>query len=301
MAADPDHRTGDGPGKTVFLGVLHDHEQMVATHLFVICPNNSGSTFLRKALATSRRTWNLPWEGRKAIGYVGPLPAADPGWALSNRTWAARKRWLDVFEDRAGYDWSRTRKAWHFQAYARDPAASVFVEKTCEHLLVVDALARHFRNARFLFMVRNPYAVCEGICRILRHRHALGRPAPREAAWEGVRLEILAARHAATCLEYQRRNVEAFGECGRLFTYEAMCAEPERTARTIRELVPALDDLNLRQRLKMHYNYHEMLTDMNARQIARLHPRQFAAINRVLRRHRAVLDHFGYEFMDRLP
>ena len=44
---------------------------------------------------------------------------------------------------------------------------------------------------------------------------------------EGVRLEILAARHVATCLEYQRRNVEAFAEYGRLFACKAMCAEPD--------------------------------------------------------------------------
>ena len=63
MAVDPEEHTGERPGKTVFLGALHDLERVVVTHLFVICPNNSGSTFPRKALATSRRTWNLPWEG----------------------------------------------------------------------------------------------------------------------------------------------------------------------------------------------------------------------------------------------
>ena len=298
--ADPEDRAGDGPREAVFLGALHDLERMVATHLFVICPNNSGSTFLQRTLATSRRTWNLPWEGRKAFGYAGPRPADDPGWTRSSRVWAARKRWLEVLEDRAGYDWARTRKAWYLQAHARDPAASVFVEKTPEHLLVVDALARHFRNAKFLFMVRNPYAVCEGICRRARHRYAIDRSAPREAASEGVRLEILAARHVATCLEYQRRNVDAFGERGRLFTYEAMCAEPERVAHEIRMLVPELDDLNLRQRLRVRQD-DEMLTEMNARQIARLTSGQLAAFNRVFRRHRGVLDRFGYGVMDRLP
>ncbi len=302
MAADTKDRIEDGPRKAVFLGALHDLERVVATHLFVIGSNNSGTTFLWRALATSRRTWNLPDEGRTMFGYIGPRAANDPRLAASSRIWATRKRWLDVLDDPAGYDWPRTRKAWYFQAHARDLAASVFVEKTPTHLLVVDALARHFRNAKFLFLVRNPYAMCEGICRTLRlesgKRRALGLPAP---PLEGVRLEILAARHVATCLEYQRRNVEAFGERGWLLTYEAMCAEPERVERAIRSLVPALDDLNLRQRLPVGWCYHEMLTDMNARQIACLHPRQFAAINRVLWRHRAVLDRFGYEVMDRLP
>ena len=297
MDADPNGRARDEPREAVFLGVHHDLERTVTSHLFVICPNNSGSTFLRQALATSRRTWNLAYEGGNAAGAVRPNRRNDDRLTGSVRIWAARKRWRDVIQDPAAYDWSRNRAAWYFQAYARDPRATVFVEKTPEHLLVVDALARHFRNARFLFVVRNPYAVCEGICRVLRSED-YGYPSP---AVDGERLETVAARHVVACLEHQRRNVETFGAQGRFFTYETMCAEPERVARSIRDLAPELDDLCLRQRLPVHHrrhSYDEMLTDMNARQIARLDPGQVAAINRVLRGHRAVLEHFGYEIMD---
>ena len=41
------------------LGCRHDVERRVGTHLFGIAANNSGSTFLKAALATSRATWNL--------------------------------------------------------------------------------------------------------------------------------------------------------------------------------------------------------------------------------------------------
>ena len=151
-------------------------------------------------------------------------------------------------------------------------------------------------DARFLFMVRNPYAICEGICRVLRNRCR-----GQHVSLEKKLGKIVTAQHMVPCLEYQRKNIKAYGDRGIFFTYETMCAEPERVARTIRDLVPALDDLNLRQRLKVHWNYHEILTDMNARQIACLDGRQIAAINQVFRRHRAVLDHFGYEIMDRFP
>ena len=295
MDADRRDRARGEPREAVFFGARHDLERTVTSHLFVLCPNNSGSTFLQKALATSRRTWNLPYEGCKALGYVGPVSRNDRRGSDYVRTWAARKRWLDVLGDPAAYDWPRTRKAWYFQSHARDPGASIFVEKTPEHLLIADDLARRFRNAGFLLMVRNPYAVCEGICRWRRQRRRLrGLP----VAPEGERLETLAARHVATCLERQRRNVRTLGGRGVFFTYEAMCAEPERVTRKIRELAPELDDLCLRRRLPIHYNHHEMLTDMNARQIARLDPGQIAAIGRVLRGHRAVLEHFGYEIMD---
>ena len=77
-----------------------------------------------------------------------------------------------------------------------------------------------------------------------------------------------------------------------------MCAEPERVAREIRALVPAIGDLNLRQRLPVKHQHHEMLTDMSARQIARLDAEQIATLNRVFRAHRDTLDYFGYDLME---
>ena len=275
------------------LGCRHDVESRVGTHLFGISANNSGSTFLKAAMATSRATWNLDREGQGMLGYVGPnilLPR------LANRLWAAEQRWIDLLTDPRSYDWPRTRKAWYFQAFARDPGARVFYTKTPAHLLLVDELARHFHNAKFLFMVRNPYAVCEGICRFHRGTApTAGRRPPPDNLAEA------AARHAVTCMAWQRRNLEAHGHRGVFFTYEAMCAEPERVARDIRALVPELDDLDLRQRLRVKARYHEMLTDMNARQIARLGAEDLAAFNRVFRRHEDVLAHFGYAVMDAAP
>ena len=297
IAIDTKDRAEDRRGGVFFSGTRHDLEHLVTTHLFVICPNHSSSAFVRGALATSRRTWNLTREGQNVFGYRGPRRHENDGRLTgSARIWAARKRWLDIYQDPAAYDWPRNRKAWYFSSYARDPRATVFVEKTPSHLLVVGDLARSFCNARFLFVVRNPYAMCEGICRRLRF---LGRsPSFPRPALEGERLETVAARHVVACLGFQRRNVETFGAYGRFFTYETMCAEPERVAHEIRTLVPALDDLNLRRKLNVKGRYNEMLTDMNARQIAHLDAGQIAAMNVVFRPSRAVLDHFGYELMD---
>lgn len=259
-----------------------DLERTVTTHLFVISPNNSGSTFLKEALATCRATWNLKREGQWALGYVGPMPGTS-----YRLLWASTRRLIDLLSDASAYDWPRTRRAWYFQAYARAPRASVFVTKTPSHLLLVDELARHFANAKFLFTVRNPYAVCEGICRA-----KLGRPSVP------VDLPERAARHVVACLERQRRNIEAHRSRGVFFRYEELCADPERVASEIRALVPELDDLNLRQRLPVKGHYDEILTDMNARQIARLEPEQIGVFNGVFRAHRATLAHFGYEIME---
>ena len=262
-------------------------ERAIAAHLFVIAPNNSGSTFLREALATSAATWNLARDGQRMAGFVGPVTwkSIEPGRERPGLLWAADEHWLETFATASLYDWPRTRRAWYFQARSRQPNASVFVTKSPPFLLVVDELARHFRNARFLFMVRNPYAVCEGICRAYR-KEGLGR----------ADLPAMAAEHVATCLERQRRNIDIHADQGAFFHYETLCAEPERVAAQIATLVPQLRDLNLRRRLAVK-SYDEVLTDMNARQIARLDAEDLAAINRVFRRRRSALDYFGYDLL----
>ena len=280
---------------SLFLGAGQDLERTIETHLFVISPNNSGSTFLSLALAACREAWSLPDESRRVLGFAGPSPTADSPLRGAGWIWAAEQRWLDMLTDLRAYDWPRTRKAWYFQARARHPRASVFVAKSPQDLCIVDGLRRHFRSPRFLFLVRNPYAVCEGICRSLRRKLRRNRP----VEVHGELLETVAARHVTACFSLQRRNVEAHGKLGVFFTYEAMCAEPERIAHEIGALVPELGDLNLRRRLSVKRGrYDEMLTDMNARQIARLRPEQLAAFNRVFREREGLLAWFGYRIMD---
>ena len=225
------------------------------------------------------------------LGFVGP-DAARTGpdrWEETGWIWASEQRWLDALTDASAYDWPRTQKAWYFQAFARDAQASVFVEKSPPWLFCVDDLARHFRNPRFVFMVRDPYAVCEGICRGRGSRlRAWGKP-PDETA-----LAESAARHVVRCLVRQRSNLERHGQRGVFFSYETMCDDPQRAERQIRSLAPELDDLRLRQRFPVKGRYHERLTNMNARQLARLCSGRVAAFNRVFGRHRDVFDYFGY-------
>ena len=270
---------------------------LIGTHLFVVCPNNSGSTFLTATLETCRATWRLPQEGQMIRGFAGPVVSRAYGrdrW-FPGLLWASEPRWCDLFADPRHYDWPRTRKAWYFHARAHTPDASVFVTKSTQHVLHVEQLVRHFRNAKFLFMVRNPYAVCEGICR--RYRTRLGPHYQRQFVVPGRSLPAAAATHVVHCLAWQRRNVETYRDRGVFFTYEEMCAEPVTVAQKVRSLVPELDDLILRRRIAVK-EYDEMLTDMNARQIANLAAEDVAAFNRVFREHRETLGYFGYALLD---
>lgn len=284
ICSTPASQDNHGQRMNRVYGARHDLEATVTTHLFVICPNNSGSTFLKEALATCRMTWNLDREGQHMLGFAGPSSRATRTGLL----WASRQRYIDLFTDDDAYDWPRIRKAWYFQAYARDPAASVFVTKSPPFLLNVAAFNRNFPNPRFLFLVRNPYAVVEGIW-----RRRWKRP-----PFDAHTLLHAAARHAVTCLEYQRCNVDAYRDNGRFFTYEAMCDRPLEVEAQIRSLVPDLDDIKLRQKLAVKGMYDEILTNMNDRQIGRLDAAQIDAVNSVFRERRAVLDHFGYPFLE---
>ena len=278
-------------------GAGRDLARLIRTHLFVVCPNNSGSSFLAAALETCRATWRLPKEGQMIRGFAGPVTTRAYGrerW-FPGLLWASEPRWLDLFANPRHYDWPRTRKAWYFHARAHVPDATVFVTKSPPHVLHVEPLVRHFSNATFLFIVRNPYAVCEGICR--RYRTRLGARFQRQFVTSGKSLPAAAATHVANCLVWQRRNVETYRDRSIFFTYEEMCAEPAAVARKIEALVPELDDLILHRRLAVK-EYDEMLTDMNARQLPNLDAEDVVAFTRVFREHRDTLDFFGYALLD---
>ncbi len=266
-------------------GALHDLERLVRTHLFVIAPNNSGSTFLSSVLARSRHVWSLKREGQHTFGFSGP---ATRGTEVP-LVWASEPRWIAHFSDPGAYDWTASRRAWYFQARAHSPEAKVFVTKAPPFLLVVDQLAAAFRDARFLFMVRDPYATAEGIVR-------------RRAALPGAdRQEVLrrAARHLVVCFERQAANIARYADDDRgiAFTYEALCAETPHVEAAVRTLVPALDDLDLDQRVAVKGAYDEPLRDMNADQIARLSADDVRMLNEVFEPNASAFAAFGYNLL----
>lgn len=263
-----------------YAGAKHDLNALVQTHLFVISPNNSGSTFLKNVMAHSARTWNLDREGQYTFGFEGPTPT---GLGLP-LLWASDPDIFSALRKPGAYDWEINRQAWYFQATSRSPDASVFVEKSPPFVLHVDQLATHFRNAKFIFMVRNPFAVAEGILR----RYEKKFPS-RQLALEQI------AQHLLKCLQLQQENIERFGSQNLWFTYEQMCADPDGIAARIRNFIPELDDLRLDHRVAVKRMYDEPLRDMNADQIARLSEEDLAQLSELFSPHQDLFDSFGYQ------
>jgi hypothetical protein len=268
----------------IYRGSQHNLEDLIKTHLFIICANNSGTTFLRNALATSENTWNLIREGQHTFGFAGPSSIG----LKAHKRWASEDYWIDIFTNSENYDWVAIKKAWYFQAFSLNQRANIFIEKSPPFLLIVEQLVNNFKNAKFLFMVRNPYAVVEGIRRKSPIRWVNTVPPEK--------VLTLAATHVVNCLKFQKKNLEMWGNQGVFFSYEQMCAEPENVASLIKELVPELDDLNLRQKIKVK-EYNEDLRNMNDQQIERLTGDDLEQINQVFLPEKDVLDFFDYSLI----
>lgn len=256
---------------------VEEMKNKIQTHLFVICPNNSGSTYLKNVLATCKNTWNLQREGQNTIGFVGPNRFNPMG--IHPLLWAATEDDRHARKNPKHYDWEKTKSAWYLQAFSKTEQATVFVEKSPPFLLQVETLVSNFVNAKFLLMVRNPYAMAEGILRRYREQDCIKRT----------------ARHVISCFEYQKENCTFLAKHPHLFfSYEDLCEHPESIEKKIKALLPELDDLVLYQKIKVKGMYDKYLTNMNDQQIHRLTSEQFKGLTAAFSRHEALFNAFGY-------
>lgn len=230
------------------------------TYLFIIAPNNSGSTLLRNLIAANAPCMTLLREGQHVPGFVGPSTRGTG----TRLIWASRQEWIDQFRDPNVYDWSQTRKAW--QAQADVPQSSngtpkpVFVTSSPPFLLIVDQLRTHFPEARFVFLTRHPLAAIEGIIR-RAHQQPLDK---------GDNIAEVAAQHMGYCLTMQTKNIERHSDVSIALRYEDLCAAPDNAAQRISDLVPALGDLRFHQRVSVKGEPPRPIIDRNEQQISRL-------------------------------
>lgn len=264
---------------SMYYSANYDLKRLIKTHLFVISPNNSGSTFLKNALATSQHTWNLNQEGQHTFGFSGPVPYVENFPLI----WAAKPDLLEKLRTPELYDWKETQKAWYFLAHSKTSNASIFVEKSPPSVVRVSELNQHFFNPKFIFLLRNPYAVVEGI---YRRYKKLGKKALK-----------LASIHIVTLFYIQKSNILNHNN-SIFFTYEEMCSNPKKIENNIKSLVPELTDITLEQKIEVKGIYDEMLRDMNAQQIERLSPKDIAEINKVFYEHKTIINYFGYQILE---
>jgi hypothetical protein len=140
------------------------YREIIAKHkwVFIVGCNNSGTTLLQKALEKCGQVSAMQYEGQR---HTTMLPRAYKyGY---DRVWSEYAEDLQLSSSRAACLMPRLVHDW-FMALSK-PVKPVIVEKTPANVLRMDFLNKHFPEAYFIGLVRNGYAVTEGIKRKSGH------------------------------------------------------------------------------------------------------------------------------------
>lgn len=228
--------------------------------LFVVGATNSGTTVLTRLLERHPQIRGLSKEGQ-FLSLALPRPE-DEG---HGRLWALQPelyRWTEADDPsptlRCKYDWS-----WHY-----DRRPGILLEKSPPNLLRMRWLQENFAPARFLVIIRNPYAVCEGICR--------RRP---DCTIEQ------AARQWVAAHEIMFEDLPKITNVLRV-SYEQICDQPLATLESIRtflELKQPFERSTLEEGFKFRHGDYERatLTNYNQQAIDRLAESDIASISQI--------------------
>ena len=192
-----------------------------------------------------------------------------------SRLWTERPeifRWTEESDAssvlRVRYDWARL--------YPSRPG--ILLEKSPPNTMRARWLQRHFRPCRFVAIVRNPYAVCEGMRR--RERIPIDE----------------AARHWTRGHEYLFEDVPLL-ERVLLLSYESLCDETERQFQILEQfldLATPLDRAMLHANLPTHNldGTAQPIVNLNAESLALLSPADKEVIGRIAA---PMMERLGYE------
>ena len=247
--------------------------------LFILGCNNSGTTLLAQILASHPRVRALPKEGHHVTNALPDPVQIEAG---LGRMFTRR---LDLFRWTEEDDQSmipRVRYDWACRFSGEPPG--ILLEKSPPDLVRSRWLQRNFTPARFIAIVRSPYAVAEGIRRRI-----------------GVSIEE-AARHWQKAHEVFLEDIALLDHV-LLVKYEHLCADPADTLaklETFLELEPPFD----RRLVDREFPTHSMagepaaIQDFNARSLARLTDEEVRSISRVAA---PQMEQLHYERLDAVP
>lgn len=245
-------------------------------HLFLLCPNNSGSSYINECFKNSKYVSTLENEGQDEFNFFGKK-ARD---FEDNISFIFTKKARD-FEDDDYIQWLRTEAGWTEKWELNNPDAEWRFQKSPPDILRPHILIDVFVNLSFLIMVRNPYAMAESIMR--------SNP---NASIEDI------ANHCIDCLILQRKNNYLVGN-NFCFKYEDMCERPEWVENNIREKYKIEDfSLKLLKTQKIKNKYDSSLVNKNDEQIKRLKNHQIKVLNSVFEKYKDTIDYWGYTLLD---
>lgn len=245
--------------------------------VFVVGCYNSGTELLMRMLGSHPSISSLPDEGQ----FLTDQLLSDYQVGLP-RMWVLREDLFRLAEDDTGPDPERLRREWLMRL---DRSRPIFLEKSPPNMARTRWLQRHFENAHFLAIVRNGYAVAEGIRRKAEPHHLRGR-------WP---LE-LCARQWARSNEVLLEDAEELAHV-RWVRYEDLAEDPDGSLAEVLSFlgVDAAPDegIDLEGQWEIHER-REPIRNMNAESIARLTDPEIRLLGDEMS---DMLGRFGYEVL----
>lgn len=244
--------------------------------LFLVGCYNSGTTLIADVLGEHPQVAALPDEGQ----YLTDQLLLDYKVGLP-RMWVGREDLFRMDETSTGPDVHRMRKEWAIRLHR---AAPVVLEKTPANMARTRWLQANFPNAHFVGILRNPYAVIDGIRRKAEPQHL-------DAGWP---IEM--------CAHQWARSNEVLAEDATQLDHFMWLRYEDFVNSTAESIARVLEFVKLPQTMQIEqgqaWNVHERrepIRDMNAESIAGLAPSDIRAINSLIG---PQIEAFGYPLLE---
>jgi len=231
--------------------------------LFILSPPYSGSTLLTQIISTSEKiscnNYIATMEGQL-------LPE------LRNHMFN-KDRW-----DKSNvYDWSKIKSVW--MKYW-DQSKPVLMDKTTTNIMRFDEIKKEFDNTYAICLIRNPYAVIEGIMR--RNSKTIE----------------FAIEFCIKTLKYQKYNIENHKNLTWI-TYSELCNNQDLVKKKIKSILPEIDDLNFNKFFRAHNfkNKSLKITNLNDEKISKLKKDDILKINKYFTKEKELLNFFNFQLI----
>lgn len=242
------------------------------TWVFLVGCYNSGTTLLAELLGQHPSISALPTEGH----FITDQFVKDYDVGLP-RMWVEREDLFRLNETDEGPDPVRLTKEWAMRLNCNKP---VLLEKSPPNSAKTRWLQRHFENAHFVGIVRDPYAVSEGITRKADPKHLINSWPIEMSAYQWMRSNQI-LKQDAEHLDHMM-----------WVKYEDLADDTVGTLNKITEFIgiQRFDDFEAGRSWSIHER-NEQVRNMNAESIKRLSPQQIEKVTSVAGE---MIDVFGY-------
>ena len=268
--------------KPIWMPILEASGQKIKNKnwIFIVGCYNSGTTLLDQILASHPEISGLPDEGVMLTNQL--VRPEDFGW---------RRMWSECFDEMKNSKRNRNKNSYRIQkhwSHFYDLERNYLVEKSISNITRIEFLNNNFKPNVFIHIVRNGYAVAEGIRRKSEIMH--GNPYKEKEEYP---IEL--------CAKQWIRSIELFIETRKNLknvieiSYEELSEHPSQTVNKI------LDWLGVRRFSEEYFTHKfeihekkEKIKNMNLSSFKRLSDNDYEKINRVAQ---IYLEKYNYEIL----